>query len=369
MSDSIIHWPAPLSNNFNLSTVGELSSAQATMNAAGEKFAFLVNFDGSAIESISIPLVAGTAATTIDLEIQAPDTTANSNDVSAMPDGTAITNGSASVSSKGGASEWVTWTFGTSPTPSGLHWVVVIPSGGSFDVKIALNQDWAQGTTREFQFAQQRLYTTAWSGGVSVGVAILRVKKTSGDYLYTGRPPFSTTGGDTFNSRSYNGTSVIGAKFTAPFDMDVCAIGISGTMGVFHYVEVVLVDSTDTELARSGFSSEMFPTYGPTVGISQTSITEGSAYRVYLVSPTGATHGCRLNTVTITSGDYDKLNLASGDWEYTTASDPPSEGGVGTWTDTATEIPLMYLMGLQNPADLAGGGGGGAVQTSHTFAF
>tara|TARA_R110000772_G_scaffold78559_2_gene168578 strand:- start:3570 stop:4679 length:1110 start_codon:yes stop_codon:yes gene_type:complete len=366
-AESLIKWPAALVISNTIQQYGEATNGQKQCNAAGEEYGFLMNFDGSAIESISIPLAAGTDATTVALEIQGIDNTADTINVSGMPDGTAITNGTASVSSKGGTAEWVTWTFGTAPTPSGQHWVVVKPSGGAFNLLFPYSVDWTSNKIVDQFYGFEKLYTTAWSGTTTLGPSPMRVKKTSGQYLINhAHPALSTTGGETANSRSSTGTNCVGVKFVAPFDMVMNGIAFAFNLDAYHYVEIVLVDSSDSELGRGALSYSISSFYGALVGLGSVQLTGGNTYRAYLTGPSGVAQTSTIQTQTISSGGYDVLNLASGDWEYTTASDPPAEGGVGTWTDTATEIPIAYIMGYQNPNDLAGGGGGG--QTSHTFA-
>lgn len=369
-AESQVMWPSMNVMSSSITSPTEGTNAQKQCNAAGEQFGILVNFDGvTSIESISIALGAGTAATTIDLEIQGVDATSNSNNVSGMPDGTAITNGTASVSSKGGTAEWVTWTFGTAPTPAaGPHWLVLKPSGGSFNILIPYNQDWIASSTFQASMALERLYTTAWSGAVSLGPAPVRIKSTGGEYLFTGRPWYYVTGPESYNTRTATGTACVGMKFTAPFDMEVSHIGFNLSLGAFHYSEIVLVDSSDNELGRGGVSYSQSSIYGVLAGVGKVTLTAGSTYRAYLCKPDQTANASSIYTITLaSSSDMAFLNLASGEFCYTTAADPPSEGGSGTWTDTVTEIPLGYILGTTQDLGALSGGGGSCSEIAFSY--
>jgi hypothetical protein len=362
----MIQWPIGMAFAFSSGALTESTHPQMQMNASGEKFGWLQNFDGDAIESISIALAAGTDATTLTLTIEGQDTTANTSNVSGMPDGTAITNGTATVSNKGGTAEWVTFTFGTAPTPTGLHWIVLAPSGGSFDILLPYNGDWSVNGTVHKSFAMARLHTTIWSGGVNIGQNPIRIKKTSGDYLVNaGRPFFSTTAGETASTHQPDGTTCVGVKFVAPYDMTIVGVVMHRQNSVHHYTEHVLVDSSDNELGRGGNSYSITASNGDFLGIGKVDLTGGETYRFYLTNPNDLAQSGFISAVNISSGDYDLINLSAGDWEYTEADDPPAEGGSGTWTDTATRLPLAYLVGSQDLSALSGGGAGSAGMTAN----
>jgi hypothetical protein len=355
-----------LAFGYSLTAYSEGTSSQMQMNASGEKFGWLQNFDGDAIESISIAVAAGADATTLTLTIEGQDTVPNTRYESAMPDGTAITNGTATVSNKGGTAEWVTFTFSTPPTPTGLHWIVLAPSGGSFDILLPYTSDWSAGSTIHKSFANQKLYTTSWSGGASLGPTPIRIKKTSGEYLVNpGRPFFSTTAAETVSEHQPDGTTCVGVKFVAPYDMTIVGVAMNKVSSNFHYTEHVLVDSSDNELGRGGSSSSIISGNGEFFGIGKVDLTGGETYRFYLTNPNDLAQSAYINAVNISSGDYDLINLSAGDWEYTEADDPPAEGGSGTWTDTATRLPIAYLVGAQDLSALSGGGGGSAGMTAN----
>lgn len=325
----------------------------------------LVFFDGDELDQVEIALHGATQADTIDLTIEGCDSTHDTYNVSGMPDGTAITNGSASVSNKGGTSEWVTWQFGeTGPTPSGPHWIVLAPSSsGAFDIQTRTAYDWGLNDHFCDLVSFERLYTTAWSGNITTGPTPLRVKKKDGTYLKNvqmGHPPVSSVS-ETFNARAVSGTNVLGVKFTAPYAMEL--LGVSKTpyyISAYIAGEMVLVDSSDVELARV-FPAECYnwpsnyTNFTPFA--NSVTLTAGGVYRIYLKNPAEDANKVGFQTVTIASGDYTKFFLNSGDWEYTYADNPPSEGGSGTWTDVATEIPFLTLIARQDLSELGTGSG------------
>jgi len=368
-ADSIIQWPVGLTGLNAVTTWTEGTNAQKIMNAAGEMFAMLVAFDGSELDYIEVALDAGTQADTIDLEIQGIDLTADTVSVTGMPDGTAITNGSASVSDKGGSNEVVRWTFGaTGPSPSGPHWVVLKPSSaGAFSIEVPYISDWG-GKFRAGAGANVELEKlhdgSDWNNNVTVGPSCLRIRKKDGTFLVTtcrGYAPFVSFD-QTVNARAANGTDVQGVKFTAPFDMELDgAVVAFSSINSYMNIEAVLVDNSDTELARAICNGYQ---WGGAYAVEfsfggQVSLSEGSTYRLYFKNPDEDSDSFGLLTFTITSGDEAYVGLGSGEFIYTAATDPPAEGGSGTWTDTTLEIPGIFLICEQNPNDLAGGGGGG----------
>ena len=358
---------------YQIATWTDAFHAQKQMNATNEKYGMLRHFNGVGVESISIALDAGTQADTIGLEIQgvAAGDTVN---VTGFPDGTAVTNGTASVSNKGGTSEWVTWTFSTAPTPSGLHWIVMKPSSaGAFSIEPRYCADWCPYTQRNSLNAFEKLYTTAWSGSVTVGQTPMRVKLTDGTYLpqaLTASPPFSTVA-ETVNNRLASSSLAVGVKFVAPYDMEFAGARLaSATNDAYSLRDLVLVDSSDVELARwlhATFYTRAGYTHDSLLETPVT-LTEGNTYRLYMNSRGNVADNGSLTTVTVPAGRYDWFNFASGEWEYTssaTTAGLPSGG----WTDVATEIPLVHLLSIEDMSAITAGGGGVTPPTILTGGF
>lgn len=371
MSRMITKWPLGLIGSNQIASWSEGTHAQKTIDAAGEKFAILLPFDGSELDQISVVVTAGTAADTITLTIEAPNTTHDTRYVTGLPDGTAIANSTTTVSNKGGASEWITFTFGsTGPSPSGYHWVVFTPSSaGAFSIKFRHNSDWQdEGTIFGRQLAERLYDNVDWENGVTLGPTPMRVKKKDGTYLamaMIGHPPFSNVA-ETINVKSVANNDVHGVKFIAPYNMEILGVYVgSASEATYATYDVVLIDSSNTEIARGEISS-----YWGTGGRGKVvifpgnvSLTKGETYRIYLVNTANDVNN--ITVVTITA-NYSLINLSSGEFMYTTANHPPSEGGTGTWTDTSGELPLMYILGQDEPSDIEGDGATGG-ETSHVF--
>lgn len=376
MADSVIHWPSGLVGFNNTTTWTEGGHSQLTMNAAGEKVGIPVWFPGGKeIEEIEVALDAGTQADTLDLQIQGANTTHDTVNVTGFPDGTAITNGTADqLANKGGSNEVVTFTWtGTGPSPNGLHWIVIIPaSAGAFSVEMRYCQDWgAFQNLRNYSYlGKQYLYDNVdWNNPASVGSPVLRIKYTDGTYETMHMCSPFTTIEQTANYRANSSGNAVGVKFTAPFDMELLGVRMAFSANDAYLMsETVLVNTSDTELARTkgpvyyiagGYPQVCWFESGPI------SLTQGTTYRIYTINPAQDTNAADLVTMTIAAGEEAFVGLASGDFIYTTANDPPSEGGVGTWTDTTLEIPFVTLICKQDPNDLASGGGGGTVGFGH----
>jgi hypothetical protein len=363
--DSRVYWPAQLSGMSGTSTQNELAHASMTMDAAGEKFGILVPFDGSELDFIELALVAGTQADTIELTIQDYENVDTVN-VGGFPDGTAIANSTVSVSNKGGASEIVRWTFGaTGPSPQGHLWIVIAPSSaGAFNVKLSNNWDWGiQGALPAGSNSGVRLYTTAWSGGVSIGSPIVRVQKKDGSWLRSPSmvfPPFTNIE-STFNFRIVQNSNVAGAKFLGPFTGT--AIGaVIYLFGVdpFGTYNVLLVDGSDNILAE-GVKGYYWGASNRTTEIifpEPASITAGETYRLLVYNPLLDTNRIMIQTVSAPAGTYEMLQMDPNETVYTNATDPPCLGGVGTYTDTNLEIPMMQLVGLMDLSAPAVGASG-----------
>jgi hypothetical protein len=176
-----------------------------------------------------------------------------------------------------------------------------------------------------------------------------------------GYSPFSDKD-QTINARSHSGTTCAGVKFIAPYDMKLAGLKLSMTaMAAYLGCEVVVVDDSDTEVARSrGPFYYWISNFHQLLLLDEVApLTKGSTYRVYLRNPGEDANTFDFLTVSINAGDEAHVGLSSGEFIYTTADDPPAEGGSGTWTDTTLEIPLIALVGEQDLGELGGGGGGG----------
>lgn len=369
-ANSRIQWPVGLAGVSVLTGHTEGTHTQKTLNAAGEEFGILLPFDGSELDYIEIAFGAGTAATNVYFEIMTLNTTQDSAAVTAMWGSTGsavVTNGSADCGSVGGSAAWVRGTFGaTGPSPSGYHWLVIRPSGGAFNILPRYNGDHIdQETGSEARHDGLEKLKTAGPvyAAVSVGPTPVRIKRKDGTFCdfcsYT--QPFYSSVAETVNARSTSTTAARGVKFVAPYDMELTGVSIGITSSTASsYYTVKLVNSSDTVLATSQHSSlwdgsaQIVVSFGAGV-----TLTQGSTYRIYIQNGTEAADSVSIATVTITSGDYVLLNLASGDFCYTNCT---LSGGVpGTWTDTATEIPLMFLIGKQDLDALAGAGAVGTI--------
>jgi hypothetical protein len=366
---SLIHWPVGMGGFQNLTTWTETTNALMTLNAAGEQFAMLVWFDGTPIDSIELLLWAGTNATTIGLEIQgiAGGDTVN---VSGLPDGTPITNGTASVSSKGGSEESVVWSFGTDPSPVGPHFVVIRPSGGAFNIIIPYMADWGGVIVNRFysNLGVQFFYDTDWGNSVSVGAASLRVKRTDGTYLESamlGYSPFNNHE-HTVGSYTTSSTTTRGVKFVAPYDMEMAGFRMAPTtVATYTPFEAVLIDSSNTVLSRSVAIAWHWPkNYACNAMLEEpVTLVAGETYRLYLKNAEENADSAGFLAASITAGDEAIVGVTAGDFAYTYATDPVSEGGVGAWTDDDTILPFFVILGMQDLNLLAAGGGGGGGET------
>lgn len=354
----------------NLTTWTETTNALMTLNAAGEEFAMLVWFDGTPIDSIELLLWAGTNATTIGLEIQgiAGGDTIN---VSGLPNGTPIANGTASVSSKGGATEMVVWTFGAAPSPVGPHFVVIRPSGGAFNILIPYMGDWGGAASNRHygNLGVQFFYDTDWGNAAALGGASLRVKRTNGTYLESAMLGYSPFNNHEHSIGSYttSGTATKGVKFVAPYDMEMAGFRMAiSSIVAYSTFEAVLINSSNTVLSRSVVIASHWPTNYPFNAMLDEPVTlvAGDTYRLYIKNAEENADTVGFLAASITAGDEVIVGVTAGDFAYTSATDPVSEGGVGAWTDDNTILPFFTIYGLQDVDLLAAGGGSGGETVS-----
>ena len=365
-AESYIEWPHILAFNQTLTTWSESNNPQKEMSVAGEKLASLMYFDGSELDYIEIGLDAETQADNLELTIQLPDATDDTVNVTGFPDGTAITSSTVSVSNVGGVKEWVRFTFGaTGPSPSGWHWVVLRPtSAGAFNITPMGIGDWGDTEgSRNISGYEKQYDGIDWNNGISVGHNPVRVKTKAGAFVQTiaraYSPFFSAT--ETANARAASGTTCVGVKFTAPYDMTLAGVKASLTgLGPYISVEAVLINDSGTELARTLFASYYWYSNARLGSYFETpiSLTGGNSYRLYLRNKAGGADSLNLLTMTLAAAaDWALIDMTNGDFMYTTADNPPAEGGSGTWTDTTLEFPFMSLLAFEDVDTLAGGGG------------
>jgi hypothetical protein len=365
---SRIYWPAPFSGCSNSSSWNENTHSQLQLNAAGEKFGMLVPFDGSELDYVEVALGAGTQADTIQLTIE-DYVEADTSNVGGMPDGTAIANSTISVSNKGGSNEVVRWTFGaTGPSPIGYKWLVFeASSAGVFNVLFKYTADWAVNTSFAGANSGVRLYTTAWSGVVTVGTPIMRIKQKDGAFVRSVPfifPPLTDIE-CTFNSvHAARYDNLGGAKFTAPFTGQAIG-GTAAITGQDAYIvyKAFLLDASDNILAESdiGYHWGLTNRFTEFVFEVPAAVTAGDTYRLVFHNPLGVLDSNRLQiiTVDVPSGTYEMFGLVENEIVYTNATDPVCIGGVGAWTDNSLVMPIMQLVGLEDFS--AGGGATGTI--------
>lgn len=370
-SKSTVTWPQLWRGYQGANIWTELVSSQKYADT-GEMWSSPQNFDGKEIESISMVISAGTECGDISFSIQGSDTSDTIN-VAGFPDGTAIPNSSLTgITGIGGTAGWVTFTYtGTGPSPRGLNWIVVDPtaSAGAYSFRPVYASDWATNTTHITRGSgREQIHDGVdWANGTSVGPCPMVIKFKDGTYnsntLLT-NPPISTEDVTFNNNHPSNFNQCSGALFRSPYDMTLESVYVKpGYYASYGFGELVLIDAaTDTVLGRSATpASQNSPgAYWKLLSVGNVSLTAGDSYRLYVVNPRNSVDSYSIESVDMGSTDFAQLGLTLGDMNYCYADHPPSEGGVGTWTDSAdTEVPIIMLKGSMDIAALSSGGGGG----------
>lgn len=361
---STIVWPDTMCFQ-GIATWAEQSSAARNPNASGERAAMLVQMDGSEIDQVEAHVLAGTAASGINcyfLGVAGGDT----QNVTALPDDNNIIGSTGKVFNKGGSAETLIFSFSSpKPAPTGANWLVFEPTGGTFDIVFPYTEDWknSDGTSVFRDGAHKHcLYDNIdWNNVNTGGPGCLRIKKSDASY-YTriayNFPPINLTDHTISNADRAENTDVIGAKFIAPFNGDLRAIRWKvNNMSTYLLAETVLIDSSNNVLQRGlgpayYWDRNSTPlVYLPTGWV----LTKGDTYRVYLSNPTENTDFVDLFTVTLTGeNEKDYFGLSGNELIFTSATDPPSEGGTGSWTDSSLKLPFFNLYFEMDPADLEG---------------
>lgn len=363
-------WPLAMRDTVSSTYVESLNAGRDL--ASGERGAFLVRLDGSEIDEVHLTVGAGTAAAGLNCYILGINKTQDTTNVTALPDDSNILSTTGKLYNKGGSAETLRFSF-SSPKPSitGYAWVVIEPTGtASPNIRIPYTADWKNlqtaGTLRNGSHNYYIHDGLDWGNVNTLGPAPMRIKKTDGSYyeeLCLEAPPINTTD-HTINYRSNTTTNAIGCRFTAPFSANL--LGVSWGMrsqdpaGLF---ETVLIDTSNNVLARTDGPAHYWGNRSAHLVVdfkTGYTLTKGTDYRIYMSNPFEDADNVLLTTVTLT-GENEKayFGLSGNEMIYTSANDPPSEGGAGSWTDTSLELPFFGLNFAIDPADLEGTGGGG----------
>ena len=372
---SDVAWPRLWSGYEGITTYTEGINAQKYADT-GEQWCTFQNFSGKEIASISMAIEAGTECGSIDLSIQDFDGTSIVLQEGGMPDGVAITNSLISgVTGIGGSTEWVTFTYtGTGPTPVGMYAIVVDPtaSAGAYSFRPRYSGDWINGANWETNMTARQIGRewihdgVDWDNDCTVGPVPLVITYKDGTYASTmNNPPFSTLD-VTFNTNLGGGKSgsdvCSGVIFKAPYDLTLDSIGMKiSTVDPYQGYEIVLIESaTDTVLYRR---VSMAWVYGNSNGLGHfgmdgITLSAGSYYRIYAVNPVGDLKDVAAESLTVPNTAYlAQMGIEVGDFRHCYADDPPSEGGTGTWTDSAdTEIGIVQLRAKMDISSLSSGG-------------
>lgn len=328
--------------------------------------------DGSGIKTIEVLVHSTSQAGTLTCSIQQPSATPDVNNVSGLPNGTTIANGTASAAVTGGVTEIVTLTFATAPTPSGFYWLVFEgSSGGVIDIQMMYQADWDLSTSSSRRmFYSFRHDGLDWNNGISStsNLAIV-LKDASGnvpDYHRACRVPMLNTGTAMTTPSYARQKQCVGVKFTAQANLTKLAgilwsnrsfdADMNFRMRLFTAAGVEVLSSAivNQQALQTGSASYYFPFSGIATLIA------GTAYRAFLCNPDDTIDDVSIHTwaLSATAEQASRFGVDDGEFAYTFATDPPEygAGGVGTWSDDPLKFPWMQFVFEQDLTAISGGG-------------
>lgn len=361
-----------------------LTHAQTTISGSSSSAGIAIPIfgDGTAISYMKVRVQSGSQAGTLHAEIQSPSLTPDVNNISGLPDGTAITNGTANTASvTGGVNEVLTLTWSTPPTPVGLHWLVITgSSGGTVDIEISYTNDYTLRTLPFNRISSDFYYDGVdWNNAISVGtmaVMLFKSDDTPIGYFLDRCPPYFTTSTDMLTQITLDNKECVGFKFTAKTNLTK----LTGVMWPFStqggdmnmQMRIYKSDGTavtngisstiNQQILASGSRQLFFP-FDKIV-----TLTAGTEYRIFLCNPDDTVDDIGLLYWDLSSADDQAtyFDMDSGEWALSTATDPPEYGasGTGTWTDENTKLVFANLIFEEDVTTISGGG---ATQTSYVF--
>jgi hypothetical protein len=384
-SDQVILYPAGLpfygmdtasSTNWAVHTQTKI---QGDSSAAGIALPFIG--DGTAIKTVDVRIHSGSQAGTLHLEIQTPSATPDVNNVSGLPSGTVITNGTSGTASITGAvNEIVTLTFTTAPTPTGFHYLVFTgSSGGTIDIEISYTQDyWYQNFHFGRDIAPRSYDGTDWNNLISVGQPAVAAFDASGNAVASiakRYPPALNTNTEMTDALNADNKEVVGVKFTCPDNLTKlkgAVWNVSRHDADMNYQMKIAKDDGTVLASSSVFNQQHVRASGRSISVyfdTIVTLTAGDTYRLFLMNPddTADDIGIEYFNLSAASDQTKYFGLDSGEFALSTATDPPEYGasGTGTWTDENTHLPMMNMIFILDVADISGGGG--ATQHAHSF--
>lgn len=370
----------PMTEVETVSTSGWGSHSTSVLSSTSDRLAIPFVGDGSEIDTIRVWLRTTSQAGTLNCRIEGTSDTPNVNNVSGFPDGTTITNGTATGASvTGGVNEIVELTFSTNPTPTGLHWLVfTATSGGTVDIDFPYSADWHNDALPGRRIPSVRYWDGADWNNVTAGDAFtVQVMGSDGNQLESwlrtgwGVPYIGNT--NFYESTSSGATLAHGVQFVVDDNLtELVGIAVACTShGTDDNTEIVVAKSDGTVLGRSSsFNQQNLTSSSRNTQYyfdSPISLTAGDTVRIALYDPEG-------NDVTeiayfdlSSAGDQETyFCLSSGELSYCSATDPPERGasGSGSWTSDSTKLPLIQMIFEQDLSTISGGGGGGGETTS-----
>lgn len=380
MSKQMIYHPA-----FN----GLLYGAQAlttpyvnvtafTISAAAGSDGIALPFfgDGSGIKSIDVRVSSNSQAGTLHCKIESPDATPDSNNVSGMPDGVTITNGTAGTAAVTGAiDEIVTLTFATAPTPTGLHYLIFEgSSGGTIDIVISSVGDYSHYQYPVLSIVSPLYYSSGhWNNKVTSGAAAVSMKDSSGDVLDFSREryiPYHNTGANLTTSILADNKECMGVEFTAQDNMtELVGIvwSVSAAFPADMNFKVRIATAGGSVIATSSLLNQQM--MGSTTNAfyvpfdTPVTLTPGTTYRIFMFNSADTADDISLHywDLGAAADQSQAFGLESGELALCTATDPPEAdwAGVGSWTTDGAKMPWIKLAFAQDVTALGGGGGGG----------
>lgn len=377
MSNQLILHPAFIGLSGKQTTITTwLSNAKFTIAAAtgsgGIAIPFI--FDGTGVRTLDVRIRGGSQAGTLHAEIQSPSATPDVANVSGLPDGTAITNGTAGTAAvTGGIEEVLTLTWATAPTPTGFHWLILEgSSGGTIDIEIGYVIDYSTYNL-PFQSIVRTIFHDGvdWNNGVNLGAAGVVLRDAAGDALAAScdrYPPYLDTAATLTTPISADNKECIGVEFTAKDNLtELAGVMVAlNTFGPDMNFQFIIAKTDGTVVGTSSVFNEqsMMENNDQTYFPFDNTITlvGGTSYRWFLFNPGDTTDDVWMHywDLAAASDQSKAWMLDSGEFALCTATDPPEAGfgGSGVWATDDTRMPWVQLVFKLDVTAISGGGGG-----------
>lgn len=330
-----VYVPAPISN-------GEFSANTATLDAAGEKIAYItyVPEDGT-ITHVTFRVAGLTTAQTLRVSLQTLDASGN-------PSGTLYGGSTAGTQASPTANTWYRVALGTGATAVGGDRIAIVVEWDATAGSLAINTYLAPAS-----YGPQMVYMAEYTTGAWVKTRT-RLGMFAFDYSGTYYPLIAapvTGASEAYHDGLANDER--GNRFVLPFKARAIGAWFHGQIFSTAGSGQVKLYGETTESVALAYASLAAPADYHTHFVffaNPVSLNANTTYRLAL----RATHATEYVGILVGTATTN-ATLGAFDWGANTYY--TARGNDGAWTDTNTKVSIMGLI-LDRLSDDAGGAGG-----------